>query len=94
MKNEVINEKRKTVDIISKEIGSRIRKKRKENGYETMDEFCMELVDYGLDISSSILGNYERGRRTIPLDRLYIILKALKVENITEIFPDKIPWEI
>lgn len=90
-KNDLVNSRRETTIIISKKVGAKIKERRKSYGW-TMDEFCCELVDYGLDISSEILGKYERGERIIPLDRLYIFMKALQVEGIYEIFPKEIPW--
>lgn len=90
---KLVNKQRKNIDTISKEVGANIRKKREEQG-KTMNEFCIDLMDYGLDISDYILGKYERGQRRIPLDRLFIIIKALHVKYIDEIFPKEIPWEI
>lgn len=89
----IINKQRKTIDIISAEVGANIRKKREEQG-KTMNEFCNDLMAYGLDISDYILGKYERGQRRIPLDRLFIIAKALHVKYFDEIFPTEIPWKL
>ena len=68
------------------QLGKKLREKREEKGYKTIGSFCLELVEYGLEISDSMFGKYELGTQKISIYKLSIIAKALGT-NISEFIP-------
>lgn len=70
-----------------KELGSRIRDKRKKKGYKTLNKICSELVDYGIDITDSMFGKYELGTQKISLFRLAVVAKVLDCD-VSDLIPE------
>lgn len=69
------------------ELGSRIRDKREKKGYETINQICLELAEYGLDISESMFGKYELGTQKISVFRLAVVAKVLDCD-VSELIPE------
>ena len=67
-------------------LGMKIREIREERGYKKRNDFCLRLVDEGLDIRDDTYGKYENGSRPIPAYILAIAAKVLKVK-IDDIIP-------
>ncbi len=69
------------------ELGSRIRDKREKKGYKTINQICLELAEYGLDISESMFGKYELGTQKISVFRLAVVAKVLDCD-VSELIPE------
>jgi transcriptional regulator with XRE-family HTH domain len=57
-----------------KRIGQRVRKFREDRG------ITQEDLAYKIDISSSYMGQLERGERNLNVDKILKIARALKVD--------------
>lgn len=77
----------KTKEEFLFELGIKIKEKRIEKGYRTTKELCLELADYGLDISDNMFSKYECGSRPISVYRLAILAKELGVK-VDDLLPD------
>lgn len=69
------------------ELGYRIRDKREKKGYKTINQICLELAEYGLDISESMFGKYELGTQKISVFRLAVVAKVLDCD-VSELMPE------
>lgn len=68
-------------------LGSRIRDKREEKGYKTINQICLKLAGYELDISDSMFGKYELGTQKISMFRLAVVAKVLDCD-VSELIPE------
>lgn len=69
------------------ELGSRIRDKREEKGYKTLNDICLELAEYGINISDSMFGKYELGTQKISMFRLAVVAKILECD-VSDFIPE------
>lgn len=69
------------------ELGSRIRDKREKKGYKTINQICLELAGYELDISESMFGKYELGTQKISAFRLLVVAKVLGCD-VSDLMPE------
>lgn len=69
------------------QVGLKIREKREEKGYKTINQLCLELAGYELDISESMFGKYELGTQKISVFRLSVVAKVLGCD-VSDLMPE------
>ena len=68
---------------VTKKLGKRIQKLRKEMGFESQEKFAEALV-----LSRTHIGHIEQGRKNPSMEVLIKIAKKLKVE-LSDLFDDR-----